>query len=254
MLTFLRRIRRSLISSSSMRNYFLYAIGEILLVMIGILLALQVNNWNNQRLERKSEGKALLQLKEEIENNNKQFLRIQRLHTEFFNAVDLIFDFMDHKDTSLYNVDTLAHSLGWLASAKTPTYNPSESLISSLINSGKMDIIKNDSLRNLLIEWKDLVTDFQEEELNLDAFKADHVVPFIAKNVDVFHRDTRMYGDPMTDIWDSSHFKSLLSVVSHYRFFILVDGGIGEGPKLSSSLKQIDQLVNSELRKRFKAQ
>ena len=49
MITLLRRLRRSLIESGSARKYLLYAIGEILLVMIGILLALQVNNWNEDR-------------------------------------------------------------------------------------------------------------------------------------------------------------------------------------------------------------
>ena len=49
MITFLRKIRRTLIESGATRKYLLYAIGEILLVMIGILLALQVNNWNEQR-------------------------------------------------------------------------------------------------------------------------------------------------------------------------------------------------------------
>ena len=49
MLTFLRKIRKSLIQSQSVRNYLVYAIGEILLVMVGILLALTVNNWNEAR-------------------------------------------------------------------------------------------------------------------------------------------------------------------------------------------------------------
>ncbi len=61
MLTFLRRIRKSLINSGSTRKYLLYAIGEIALVVIGILIALQINNWNE---ERKSEQKVRLILGE----------------------------------------------------------------------------------------------------------------------------------------------------------------------------------------------
>jgi hypothetical protein len=51
MLHFLRRIRRSLINTGATRKYLLYAVGEIALVMIGILLALQVNNWNEGNKE-----------------------------------------------------------------------------------------------------------------------------------------------------------------------------------------------------------
>jgi len=46
MIKFFRQIRRKLIDKGNLKRYLIYAIGEILLVMIGILLALQVNNWN----------------------------------------------------------------------------------------------------------------------------------------------------------------------------------------------------------------
>ena len=53
MITLLRKLRRSLIESSSFRKYFLYAIGEISLVVIGILIALQINNWNEHNKQQK---------------------------------------------------------------------------------------------------------------------------------------------------------------------------------------------------------
>lgn len=49
MLRFFRQIRKQLMDKSNIRTYLIYAIGEILLVVIGILIALQVNNWNEQR-------------------------------------------------------------------------------------------------------------------------------------------------------------------------------------------------------------
>ena len=52
MLRFFRRIRKSLLGSGQTRKYILYALGEVLLVMVGILLALQVNNWNEARKSR----------------------------------------------------------------------------------------------------------------------------------------------------------------------------------------------------------
>ena len=69
MLTSFRNIRKSLVDSSSVRRYILYAIGEILLVMIGILLALQVNNWNEWRQERIVEKEILQSLKDNLELN-----------------------------------------------------------------------------------------------------------------------------------------------------------------------------------------
>ena len=67
--------------SNSFRKYIIYAIGEIILVMVGILLALQVNNWNESRKEKKSELQILQQFKKDLETNlldlelNEQFQR-----------------------------------------------------------------------------------------------------------------------------------------------------------------------------------
>ena len=69
MLHFLRKIRRSLIDSGHMRKYAFYAIGEIALVVIGILIALQINNWNESRIMRKDELNVLKNLKTDLEDN-----------------------------------------------------------------------------------------------------------------------------------------------------------------------------------------
>ena len=69
MLSFLRKIRKTLIESGSTRKYLLYAVGEILLVMIGILLALQVNNWNNNKKDQDLESYLLESLKEDLLND-----------------------------------------------------------------------------------------------------------------------------------------------------------------------------------------
>ena len=88
MFTFLRKIRRhslaqaesdtvgiSLIESGSARKYIIYATGEILLVMIGILLALQVNNWNEGRKDRMKEKEILLEIRENVHQNS---IRLQQ--------------------------------------------------------------------------------------------------------------------------------------------------------------------------------
>ena len=65
----LSRLRISIIENNIGRKYLLYAIGEIFLVMIGILLALQINNWNEDRKDRLTERKILQELAENLEIN-----------------------------------------------------------------------------------------------------------------------------------------------------------------------------------------
>ncbi len=69
MLTFLREIRKSFLVSGSTRKYLLYAIGEIALVVIGILIALQINNWNEARKNADWERYYVSRLAEDIRND-----------------------------------------------------------------------------------------------------------------------------------------------------------------------------------------
>jgi len=69
MLKFFRTIRKKLIEEDNVRKYLLYAIGEILLVVIGILIALQVNNWNEARKERNKEAYYISELIIDLEKN-----------------------------------------------------------------------------------------------------------------------------------------------------------------------------------------
>ncbi|MBT8252612.1 MAG: hypothetical protein KJN68_01480, partial [Bacteroidia bacterium] len=72
MIKFFRKIRYRLMETGNTSKYLKYAIGEILLVVIGILIALQINNWNeSQKMERK-EQILLTQLKQEFEDNLRQ--------------------------------------------------------------------------------------------------------------------------------------------------------------------------------------
>ncbi|WP_432410518.1 DUF6090 family protein [Rasiella sp. SM2506] len=52
MIKFFRRIRKNLLTENKFSKYLLYAIGEIILVVIGILIALNINNWNEERKEK----------------------------------------------------------------------------------------------------------------------------------------------------------------------------------------------------------
>lgn len=69
MIKFFRRIRRKLIDEGNLKRYLVYAIGEILLVVIGILIALQINNWNEWKKERVKEHEILIDLAENLEIN-----------------------------------------------------------------------------------------------------------------------------------------------------------------------------------------
>ena len=83
MIKFFRTIRKALLFEGKTANYFKYAIGEIVLVMIGILLALQVNNWNENRKNNIAFEKLIVsfnkELRSNIENSNLNINRNYRM-------------------------------------------------------------------------------------------------------------------------------------------------------------------------------
>ena len=66
MIKFFRKIRKNLLSQNKFSQYLLYAIGEIILVVIGILIALQINNWNESRQKKNLERDYLSEIKENL--------------------------------------------------------------------------------------------------------------------------------------------------------------------------------------------
>ncbi len=73
MIKFFRTIRQNLLLAGQTRKYLKYAIGEIVLVVIGILIALQINNWNNYKIDRISEVDFLNRLTHDLSTDTIAF-------------------------------------------------------------------------------------------------------------------------------------------------------------------------------------
>ncbi|WP_157473012.1 DUF6090 family protein [Eudoraea adriatica] len=73
MIKFFRRIRYDLMEKNKTGKYFKYAIGEILLVVIGILIALSINNWNEKVKNMRIENNYLIRISKDLENDLLEF-------------------------------------------------------------------------------------------------------------------------------------------------------------------------------------
>ena len=139
MIKFFRKIRQKLLTENKFNKYLIYAVGEIVLVVIGILIALGVNNWNQNRLQKIDEVKSLKFLKAEFEGNLQKMEENQNLHKSRLVAINKIL-FSDLSYASLKELDSL-----YKLSFYSWTYNPSFSTYNSLVTSGKINQFSNDS-------------------------------------------------------------------------------------------------------------
>ncbi|MFK2820398.1 DUF6090 family protein [Flavobacteriaceae sp. LMIT009] len=155
MIHFFRRIRQGLINRDRIGKYLLYAIGEVLLVVIGILIALQFNNWNESSKKRGYELKMLrevkLALEQDIKNLEGLTKRIERADSAAIAFIDLAHKGYDVRD-SLKIIATYDKSWWRLRTGieYRANFGPYEAIKSSGI-----DNISNDSLRNQLIHFYD---------------------------------------------------------------------------------------------------
>jgi hypothetical protein len=147
MIKFFRKIRQRLLTENKFSKYLLYAIGEIILVVIGILIALQINNWNSYKKDRIKEEKLLHGLVVNLELNKK--LIIDRIGSmDGLNKwADLL---LNLQDKDFIKTDSLGKTLTY------PTVLP---IIFSLPNQGfenlkseGFDIILNENLKNEIIQ------------------------------------------------------------------------------------------------------
>ena len=129
-------------------KYFKYAIGEIILVMIGILLALQVNNWNELRIDRAKESEYLERLREDLSSDLQQY----NLNVDFYNQV---FNF-GKLALAYANGDDLGTTSNWkilvafFHSSQIWPIMPTSSTYDELKSSGELSLIQNLEIRNSL--------------------------------------------------------------------------------------------------------
>lgn len=140
MIKFFRHIRQKLLSENKFSKYLLYAIGEIALVMIGILLALQVNNWNEESKEREVELGILRQIKKTLTED----LVYENENYAIKNAINSSDIIIEHLVNKLPYSDSLDIHFGNLSSYRL--HMPNTSAYDNLKSIG-FGIIRNDSLR-----------------------------------------------------------------------------------------------------------
>ena len=97
MLPFFRKIRWRLARDNQFFKYSRYAIGEIILVVIGILIALQVNNWNEKEKILKIEKEILEEIKSGLEQDLKDITQLRDAHNSFINSQKKIIDWIENK-------------------------------------------------------------------------------------------------------------------------------------------------------------
>lgn len=150
MITFFRNLRQKHLNGNRVAKYLLYAVGEIALVMIGILLALQVNTWNQGKENRVTERQYLERIKNDLELDMKQFAELDthyRFRLGIFKTIDPEFDFIIDSAYRSSFTESAPFTPNRLFS-RSASFRPANGTYRSLIANGESKLLRNKDLFN----------------------------------------------------------------------------------------------------------
>jgi hypothetical protein len=160
MIKFFRKIRQNMLTENKFSKYLLYALGEIVLVVIGILIALSINNWNNE-LNRKNAEKVIIeQLIADLTKSQIELKEIKESIENQAKASAIVCHAFFKKDLpndSIYEYMRLP--LG------TATFSPTLGTARSIINSGNLTLIKSEDLKNKITAYVEVV-EYKLKDIN----------------------------------------------------------------------------------------
>ncbi len=261
MIKFFRNIRQKLINQGKTTNYLKYAIGEIVLVVIGILIALEVNSWNQKRLDRQEEKEILISLKEDFRNAIEEFETLNLIRSDLILTTKEIFklspDSVDNYRE--FYLDSL-----FSKTLSGPTFNNNFGSLNVLLTSGKIDLILNHHLKEILIGWPGDVADMIEDEVNQNELYlgrySDMLVKYVSYNDLVkafaFTRarfdEITLEGLPENSIMTNDYSallanKEFLNILNRRAVLCMITNQ--ETKILIEKAKKIIQMIDNELKK-----
>jgi len=159
-------IRQQSLKENKFIKYILYAIGEIILVVIGILIALQINNNNDLRKAREKELHYLQNIKTDLELNMLELNRYIMIRTNCIESATRIIEHFEGKPITDYN----AFNADGMNIYTWQRFNQINNTFQELINSGNFSLISNDSIKDILLNIESLYKKTKSEE---DHFRFD---------------------------------------------------------------------------------
>jgi hypothetical protein len=149
MIKFFRKIRQNMLTENKFSKYLIYAIGEIILVVIGILIALSINNWNENRKQKIKEIEILSSIQESLKRDKIDLESVIPSNNRIRNSIDLL---LNHMEKDLPYQDSLKYH--FFNSTTTWVANFQKSAFENLKSEG-INLISNKDLRKTIVEYYD---------------------------------------------------------------------------------------------------
>lgn len=162
-------------------TYLLYAVGEIILVVVGILIAVSIDNWNSDRKAKEEEKVLLTKLLQEQISDKENLEQVIGMHVWMNGKLDTLqmliysIDEIDLDSISQNDFDIYVSILHFI-----PSYKPVQGFMNSAISSGRISLISNDSISTIIADWNGLYQDYQGSIRGVYDLVTFQIVPYLS--------------------------------------------------------------------------
>jgi hypothetical protein len=211
-------------------------------VIIGILIAVSINGWNEDRKLAIEEQSVLKDLKQEMDLNLKSLERVIVQHEEALKAAEEMRKLFYDRDT-FNNMSEKTFQQLCLRMEANSTYDPQNGILNSLINSGRLSLFSNKELKYLLASFKEMTVDAFEDTNAINRERPplvhkSYLSAYEKKNGEIISNNyKRKYDDEAFRIYTDI-----------YLFWVRRDG-LKEERGLKQDLEKIINLINQEIKK-----
>lgn len=245
-----------MIKENRTTKYLLYAIGEIVLVVIGILIALQVNNWNQEAKDRAAGQKLLIRIQHDLTQDTTTFRAIIDRNLRLRNEIKALLVTLYDGVESINQVKEMSNIYDKVLDQ---SFSPNDNTYSGIVSSGTLGLIRNPGLKEEIVG---LYSEYDQSEAMLSSI-SDWMINVVAA-VDT-ETDFIKFGNDVSDIYtteemlneqdfafmndkDGRQFKILVRAISAAAFNQKVNNAYYEGLliKCEKVLGQIDEELKIE--------
>lgn len=179
MILLLRKIKHTLFNNGQFRRYLLYALGEIVLVVIGILIALQINNWNAEKQKEASLQSYLGSIARNISNDLAEIESIRSRRETAIGLAGQADDILLHRASFGVEEVTFLSQI-FLEASELLHFNANMSGYDALKSSGVLDRMQGRDIESLLYDYYDTVSRISQDEKNHNEFLRQHHLQVLA--------------------------------------------------------------------------
>ncbi|WP_235299483.1 hypothetical protein [Portibacter marinus] len=189
MIKFFRKVRKSFLAEQKFSKYLLYALGEIILVIVGILIALQVNNLNNERTNSIETKNNLTTLQAELISNKEKIPHnINLVNAQIRNSLNLMDTLNNNLD--LANEDLyLLTKIGKLGPLRLKSLTTSS--LSDFINSGTYTAFLTSEVKNYLLSYNSEIKNVDITLIRFEEYWKQIEMPYLIKHFSVLDMYTQ---------------------------------------------------------------